>query len=152
MDEWYRVFGRSDALPAPAAIEAHLAGLGLSVRAVFRHEGEQWFQAEITCGYGPPVYVERFLAEEEGVRNELNAWAAYLETCDCPQHVALMERTIQSRQLFTLRQPSEHAEAEEVDRLCVELSRFLAQATDGFYQVDEAGFFAADGAQLATEP
>ncbi len=148
---WYRVFARGDAPPSPAAIEAHLASLGVAVRATFAGDEDGWFQAELVFGEGEPVRLERFLASEEGIRGELNSWAAFLETCeDSPHRVALMERTIQSRQLFTLRQPADRAD-EEVDRACVELSRFLARAADGFYQVDEQGLFEADGALLVRE-
>ena len=38
-----------------------------------------------------------------------------------------------------------------VERLVVALCRFLAGATDGVYQSDDAGFFAADGALLLQE-
>ena len=103
-----------------------------------------------TGAFKDPAAMQRFLAEEEGIRNELNGWAGYLETCeDSPSHLALMERTIQSRQLFTLRRPIEGAEA--VGRACVELSKFLARATEGFYQVDEEGVFEAEGELLVRE-
>jgi hypothetical protein len=145
---FYRVFGRRDAAPAAEAILAHLGGRGLAVAGRFDGAGEGWFSAELAFGEGAPAHLERFLASEEGIRAELNSWAAYLETCDdSPQHLGLMERVIQSRQLFTLRRPSDHAGAG-----CVEVCRFLAAATDGFYQADGEGFFEADGGLLVREP
>ena len=94
---------------------------------------------------GAALQLERFLAEEEGIRAELNSWAAWLETREnAPEHVRLMERMIQTKQLFTLQSIEESAQAE---RLC----RFLAEITLGVYQIDVRGFFAADGVLLVPE-
>jgi hypothetical protein len=60
----------------------------------------------------------------------------------------LMERMIQTAQLFTLQSKEQSARAECV---CGELCRFLAETTAGVYQIDERGFFAADGALLVAE-
>ena len=99
---------------------------------------------------GRPITVERFGADEEGIRAELNSWAAYLETHESsPHHLPLMERTIQSRQLFTVERPDDEASSA---RLCEALCRHLAGQTGGFFQVDEQGFFAADGTLLVGEP
>jgi hypothetical protein len=94
----------------------------------------------------PPLALECFSADEEGVRAELNSWAAFLETCDGPNAVPLMERAIQTRFLFTLHDPTG-----EFDRDCVALCRQLAHATAGFYQIDDVGFFDADGTLLVSE-
>jgi hypothetical protein len=152
MTLWYRVFGRSDALPAPTAIQHHLASLGLTVAARFAGDEEGWFRAELAFGDGSPLCLERFLADEEGIRAELNSWAAFLETCDySPHSAALMERAIQTRQLFTLRKPIDQPDEVLLDRLCTALCRHLAGATDGFYQADGQGFFEADGNLLVHE-
>ena len=94
-----------------------------------------------------PLTLECFRADEEGIRAELNTWAAFLETCDGPHHVPLMEKTIQAKQLFTLHDPTEG----ELDRVCITLCRRLAALTAGFYQIDEIGFFDADGTLLVKE-
>jgi hypothetical protein len=143
MGPWYRVFGSNDAQPAPAAILECLQGPGHPVRGDFTGDEAGWYAAAIHCG-DTVLELERFLVTEEGIRGELNNWAAWLETCEhSPQHVPLMERVIQSRQLFTLRGPDE--------RLCVALCRFLAEATEGVWQADDAGFFATDGTLLVPE-
>lgn len=95
----------------------------------------------------PPLALACFAADEEGVRAELNSWAAYLETCDAPHAVPLMERAIQTRFLFTLHDPTE----DELERDCVALCRQLAHATAGFYQIDDVGFFDADGTLIVSE-
>ncbi len=143
MGRWYRVFGGNDAQPAPAAILEHLQGLGASVRGDFTGDDAGWYAATIHCD-DTPLCLERFLATEEGIRAELNSWAEWLETCeDSPHHAPLMERIVQSRQLFTL------CGADE--RRCAGLCRFLAEATAGLWQADGGGFFAADGTLLVGE-
>ncbi len=152
MGIWYRVFGRSDAEVSGDFLRAHLAAQGSPVSADFAGEGEAWLSAAIGFAPTAPLQLERFLAGEEGIRGELNSWAAFLETCDYePKHAALMERVIQTRQLFTLRRPADCADEVLAERLCVGLCRFLAEKTDGVWQADGAGFFAADGTQLLRE-
>ena len=152
MGLWYRVFGRNDAPPAPGAILEHLTGLGAAVTGRFAGDEAGWFRAELVCAGEGPLGLERFLSAAEGIRAELNSWAAYLETCgDSPGHVRLMERMIQTAQLFTLGCPDQPADPALVERLCLGLCRFLARATDGVYQVDGRGFFAADGTLLLGE-
>jgi len=152
MGLWYRVFGRHDELPVSAAILEHLNALGMPVRGDFVGDETGWFQAELTLPDMGTFYLERFLSNEEGIRAELNNWAAYLETCDySPNHGSLMEWMIQTRQLFTLRRPVDAANEVLVERLCLGLCQFLARSTDGVYQADDEGFFAADGALLLKE-
>ena len=95
-----------------------------------------------------PLVLERYRADEEGIRAELNSWAAFLETCDGPHHIPLMERTIQTRQLFTLHNPTGDV---GLDRECHTLCQLLARITAGFYQADSLGFFDADGTLLVEE-
>jgi hypothetical protein len=52
---------------------------------------------------------------------------------------------IGTKQLFTLRQPIDHANEVLVEKLCVTICQFLAGRTDGVYQADGQGFFAPDG-------
>jgi hypothetical protein len=151
MGPWLRVFGRSPAAPDADAVRACLNAVA-PVEGTFDGDEQGWLRADLRLADGAPLHLERFLADEEGIRAELNNWAAWLETCDHePNHAVLMERVIQSAQLFTLRRPAAHADEALVERLCLALCRFLASATDGVYQVDDEGFFAADGAVLLRE-
>jgi hypothetical protein len=147
MAVWYRVFGANETAPAPADIERCLATGGLAVSSRFQGDEQGWFRAELSVGPDlPPVAVERWLAGEEGIRAELNSWAGFLETCEhSPHHAALMERVIQARQLFTIAEPTHPRWA---GGMCLALCQHLARVTDGVYQVDGAGFFAADGTVL----
>jgi hypothetical protein len=137
---WCRVFAALDTVPGQAGLEACLAGLCCS----FAADAAGWYRAECVCAEGPAVVVERYTADEEGIRAELNAWAGYLETKETSaRQTALMERAIQARQLFTVEAADERA----AEALC----RYLAGVTDGFFQVDERGFFAADGCLLVAD-
>ncbi len=157
MSQWFRVFGLSGAAVEPAALLEHLHGQGFPVAGRFRGDDRGWFRAELVfAADAPPVVVERYFADEEGIRAELNTWAAWLEEQEAnPHHLLLMERLIGTAQLFTLRQPAEDADdgddRELVERLCLTCCRHLAAATDGVYQADHGGFFAADGALLVPE-
>jgi hypothetical protein len=152
MGLWYRVFGRSSAEVPPDRIRQSLARLAVRIDCDFISEEGIWVRAELRFASSTPLHLERFRSEEEGIRAELNSWAAFLETCDYdPKHASLMERVIQTRQLFTLRRPVDHADEVLVERLCVGLCRFLASETDGVWQADDEGFFAADGVLLLRE-
>jgi hypothetical protein len=152
MGLWYRVFGSNEREPAPAAILEHAQGFGAAVKGDFTGDEAGWYAAVLALGAGTPLHLERFLAHEEGIRAELNNWAAWLETCDySPNSVALMEKMIQTRQLFTLRKPIDHSDEVLVERLCAGLCQFLASATAGVWQADNQGFFAADGTLLLQE-
>lgn len=151
MGLWYRVFGRSDCEVTRDAIWCCLAEEGATVAADFTGDGA-WVRAEVRFAPSTPLHLERFTADEEGIRAELNAWAAFLETCDYEaRHAELMERVVQTRQLFTLRRPIDAANEVLVERLCVSLCRLLAEQTDGVWQADDEGFFAANGTLLLQE-
>ncbi len=141
---WYRVFGLSDAPPDLAALLEHLHAAGLPAAGHFRGDDLGWTGGELTLG-GTSVAVERYLTKEDDLRDDLNTWAGWLETrADQPRHADLMQHVIGTRQLVTLRRPPDPA----LDGLCHEVCRWLAAQTDGVYQVDGRGFFAADGTPL----
>jgi len=150
---WSRVFGRNDDTPDPAALLGHLQSLGLPSAGQFRGDDLGWTGGELLVQAGAtPVYVERYLTATDDVRDDLNTWAAWLETQDHePRHRRLMEHVIATRQLVTLRRPLDHADEATLERLCTAVCQWLAAQTDGVYQVDGAGFFAADGTLLLKE-
>jgi hypothetical protein len=141
---WFRVFGTAEVEPAPAALLEHL-----QVRGHFRGDDQGWFEANLVfLDEAEPLRLERFLASEQGIRDELNSWAAWIETAtDSPVGPELMVHLIGTKQLFTLQRPNEI----QVVELCLQVCRYLARATAGVYQVDEQGFFAADGKLLLKE-
>jgi hypothetical protein len=156
MSQWFRVFGLRGAAVDPAALLEHLHEQGFAVAGRFRGDDRGWFRAELVHAEdAAPVAVERYFADEEGIRAELFTWAAWLEEQErSPHHLPLIERLIVTAQLFTLSQPDEEADdgdREFAERLCLTCCRYLAAATDGVYQADHRGFFAADGALLVPE-
>jgi hypothetical protein len=149
---WYRVFGTAETPVAPEAVLADLRGQGWDVAADFHGDEAGWFGATLSFADTTPIHVERFLSSEEGIRAELNNWAAYLETCDYdPNHASLMETVIQAKQLFTIRRPLDAADEVKADGICATLARCLAEGTQGVYQVDQQGFFGPDGRLLLQE-
>jgi hypothetical protein len=146
MTIWYRVFGAGHVEPTPGALLERLNQLA-AVSGRFSGDDAGWFGAELVVAESVTLQVERFLSTEEGVRAELNSWAAHLETLgDGPEYTLLMERMIQTYQMFTV-----GVSATAGDGVCVALCRFLAETTDGVYQIDGRGFFAADGTLLAKD-
>ena len=148
---WYRVFGRSGDEVSPADLAAHLHAAGLPVEPHFKGDDLGWTAGELRLPGGAAVVLERYLAKEDDIRDELNAHAAELETGDSPAHVRLMAHVIQTQQLITVRTPAAAGGEAELDRLLLETCGFLSAHTDGVYQIDGRGWFAADGAPLVRE-
>jgi hypothetical protein len=145
---WYRIFAGNSDMPAPDALREFLSSRYASISVEFAADDSGWYQADLLVD-GVAFQLERYLADEPGLRAELNSWAAWLETREnAPEHVRLMERMIQTVQLFTLQSKEESARCEEA---CVALCRYFAEMTDGVYQIDERGFFAAEGRLLVAE-
>jgi hypothetical protein len=153
MNGWYRVFGSNDVQPQPAALLELLRSLGREAKGNFHGDDQGWFEAEIVfAAGGPPLQLDRFLAKEEGLRSELNTWAAWLETVeDNPHHAALMQQVIGTTQLFTLCQAGQEGKSRVLDEIGGAVCQFLARETAGIYQADQLGFFAADGSLLVQE-
>jgi hypothetical protein len=150
MSRWFRVFGSNDVQPVPARLleEARRHG---DVSGRFRGDDLGWFRADLAvAGEETALPLERFLTSEEGLRGELNTWAAWLEETGRREAVPLMQRLIGTTQVFTLGPLDPDADP-AVEQLCVRLCRFLAKATAGVYQVDGEGFFDADGTLLVPE-
>jgi hypothetical protein len=150
---YYRVFGRSSNDVAPAALAGHLHAAGLAVEPHFKGDDLGWTSGEFRiAGLNTPVHLDRYLAHEDDIRDDLNSFAAILETCDySPNHAALMERVIQSHQLIVIRKPLDASNEVVLERILEESCRFLAASTDGVYQIDGQGWFAANGDLLLQE-
>ena len=96
--------------------------------------------------------LQRYLTSEDDLRDDLNAHAAELETCDySPNNGKLMQHVIQSRQLIMIRKPLDAADEVTLEKVLEEACRFLAAATDGVYQIDGRGWFSATGELLLQE-
>jgi hypothetical protein len=140
MVRWHRVFGGA-AQPDPAALLSALAATG-----TFEADADGWYQADLVAADGTPLTIACYRASEEGIRAELNSWAAWVETRgDDLHHVWLMEQLIQTAQIFTFALP------EGTERLGEEVCFVLATTTGGIYQIDGRGLFEADGTLLLAE-
>jgi hypothetical protein len=149
---WYRVFCRSTDAPEPRGLMARLVSTTRPVGGEFHPDDRGWASAAFRFGAGTPVYVERFRVADDDLRNDLNTWAAYLETLDySPNHTRLMEHVIQTQQLFTIRKPLDHPNESAVDDLCRGLCFGLAEAGDGIFQIEDEAWYAADGTLLLQE-
>jgi hypothetical protein len=150
---WYRVFGLDSTAVSPSALAAHLHAAGVPVVPHFKGDDLGWTSGELHLpGGGTPILLERYLTIEDDLRDDLNAYAAELETMDySPAHQPLMERVIQTQQLITVRKPFDHADESLLEQACEGVVRFLAAGCRGVYQIDGRGWFAADGSLLVPE-
>jgi hypothetical protein len=145
---WYRIFGISDATIEPGAVLGGMNAASYPVRARFRVDEAGWYQAEIIREDADEIYeLDRYLADEDGIRADLNAWAAGIEQIDSLHQTSLMQHMISTQQLFTLRVTQGKANDEFCRRLC----QLLAKGTEGIYQIDGWGFFSARGDFLAPD-
>lgn len=150
---WHRVFGHSLDSPSPAALAEHLHALGLGVEPHFHGDDLGWTGGELILpGGGTPLRLERYLTDEDDLRDTLNAFAAELETMTFSDHsVKLMEHVINTKQLITLRKPIDHADDARLDATAKAVVRHLAAATAGLYQIDTQGWFTPAGELLLPE-
>jgi hypothetical protein len=150
---WYRVFGLNENEPSPASLAAGLLSLGVAVEPHFKGDDLGWTSGELRLpGGSTPVLLQRYLTKEDDIRDDLNAHAAELETCDySPNHEPLMRHAIQTKQLITLRKPLDAADEVLVEKVMEESCRFIAAATDGVFQIDGRGWFSATGELLLQE-
>jgi hypothetical protein len=150
---WYRVFGANETEPRLASLAEHLASAGVAVEPHFKGDDLGWTSGELRLpGAGTPIFLARYLATEDDIRDDLNAYAAELETCDySPNSGRLMQHAIQTKQLITLRKPIDASDEIALEKVMEESCRFLAAATDGVYQIDGRGWFSATGELLVQE-
>jgi hypothetical protein len=132
-----RVFGSNNVEPEPAALLWFLAGLRGDIEGHFQGDDQGWFRLHLRRD-NDTMQIERFLVTEEGIRAELNSWAAWVEsTGDDSVQEELMRQIVSTQQIMLLRDFPE----EIADTVCC----YLARVTDGIYQMDDRGFLDAHG-------
>jgi hypothetical protein len=144
---WARVFADRNEAPAPEALVEHLRGAGYAAEARTDADELGWFHLELSSSAGN-VTLDRYGADE-GIRNDLNSWAAWLEIHGGAHAARLMQHLIGSQQIVTLR--ILHEIDDELRRLLHTVLRLIATATGGVYQLDGEGFFDAAGTLLVAE-
>ena len=149
---WYRVFCRSEVAPSPAELLAALQADNPNIRGRFRGDDLGWTAATIELGPSTPVLVERYLTDADELRDDLNSWAAYLETLDySPNNGRLMEHVFQSRQMVAIRRPLDHPNEIEAERVCLTVARLMAFSAEGIYQAEGDGWYDGSGELLLKE-
>ncbi|MGF1583571.1 MAG: hypothetical protein ACFCD0_29995 [Gemmataceae bacterium] len=151
MSLWYRIFAQSSESIDPNTLLEHLHTTGYPIQANFLKDDLGWFEATFSLE-GSEVSLQLFHSDEKGVRAELDAFAAWIES----QHtelnqIELMERVVTAKQVFAFEIPDEQANIEKVRQFCYHVSEFLVGQTQGLMQVDGEGLFDADGQLLLRE-
>jgi hypothetical protein len=135
---WYRVFGSRAEAPDLSRL-----------RAVYRLAADEhgWYQVHIPLLWGE-IELNRWQPKDDGIRAELNTWAAWVEANAQPELPDLMRHIVTTQQLFTwFIDPTAVDAAAFSDMLC----RFLCEATGGIFQIDGVGFVQPDGTLLVQE-
>ena len=150
---WYRVFGVKSEMVQPALLQEHLRQFGVDVPLQVRGDDLGWTACTLQlAASSTPLQIDRYLTEEDDIRDDLDTWAAWLETQEHnANHGKLMQHVISTRQLFTLRRPLDSADENRLNQVCEVIVQFLAKQSEGIYQIDGRGFFAADGTMLLQE-
>ncbi len=149
----FRVFGKSKEQPDPRPLAELANRFQLPVEGEVFGDDQGWTRLELQFGKTRfEVIVERYLAEEEGLKESFRTWAAWIESANHdPANDWLLEHLINTQQLFTIETETEPADAPLVHQICTELARQLARATKGIYQEDDLGLLSADGKLLVRE-
>ncbi len=142
---WHRVFSPNPAPVSPVALAEHLHAAGFAVEPHFRGDDLGWTSGELRFA-GSTLRIDRYLTAVDDIREDLNTFAAMLELKDTPHTAGLMQRVIQTQQLIALQ-----CQAPDHQTICVEVIRYLAARSDGVYQIDSRGWFAATGELLVAE-
>lgn len=151
MSLWYRVFSRSDAKIDPNSFLEYLHNTNYPVQAKFLKDEQGWFEATFAFEENE-LTLQRYLTIEKGVRAELNAFAAWIESQETDlNQMELMERVIAAPQIFAFELPEEQANIEKVRAFCYHVVKFLARETEGLMQVDGEGVYDEEGTFLIPE-
>jgi hypothetical protein len=144
---WYRIFGLSEIEMSPTALQEALRAIGCEVQFHVRGDDLGWTQMELPLD--PPLQINRFVTDEDEIRDRLDAWAAWLETqAHEPNHEPLMQVVISTKQMVTFRRPFDD---ETLETVCETLAQTMARTMRGVYQIDTRGFFAPDGTRMLVE-
>ena len=144
---WYRIFSVTPEEVGPAVIAEHLHAHGRKVEPHFKGDEFGWISGELKLPAGGIVRLDRYLTEEDGIRSELNAFAAEIEDLEESQRSArLMEIVIGTKQLVAI--SKEEDTGAEVDQTCEETARFLTKQSQGVLFIEDRGWFGPDGEEL----
>ncbi len=146
---WCRIFALSETAPEPEAIVQHVRSYGSDAEVKADSDDRGWFHLELATSVGVFLLIDRYFAEE-GIRDDLNTWAAWLEENAGAEADRLMQHMISTRQMITMRREDRGRDQPSRD-ICHDMAVYLACFSDGVYQVDDEGFFDARGKQIVRE-
>ena len=142
---WYRVFSPNPEPVSPLALAEHLHAAGFAVEPHFRGDDLGWTSGELRFA-GKLLRIDRYLTTVDDIREDLNSFAAELESKETTHTAGLMRRVIQSQQLIAFQ-----CDDMECEPPCLHTVQYLAVQSDGIYQIDGQGWFAATGELLVAE-
>ena len=139
-------------MPQPANVQRILQDGGFNDSIAVTGDELGWTSIEVPFdGPANRLRIERYLTDADDLRDELDAWAAWVETQGSgPTCVELMQNLISTRQLFTLHLACAQANSELLS-LVEPIAQWLASQTAGIYQMDGRGFFAVSRELLLKE-
>jgi len=144
-----RVFALSEAMPQPANLQRFLGETGCDAPLAVTGDDLGWLAIEIEpVEPASTLRIERYLTDDDELRDELDTWAAFVESrSDSASTTILMQRIVSTRQLFTVRVIPFVGATNTI--LTIEpIARWFARETDGIYQIDGRGFLTAAGELL----
>jgi hypothetical protein len=149
---WIRVFGLNVNVPSSVSLCEMLYDNRFEVIPNVKGDDLGWTECQLNHS-GVSIGLARYLTLEDDLRNDLNAYAAELESYQDIQHQAvdLMERVIQTKQLITIRKPLDHSNEVEMEANCIRIAEYFCGIVDGIYQIDGHGWFDLDGKILIRE-
>jgi hypothetical protein len=151
-DMGIRVFAASEAMPQPVDLQRLLGDRGRSASLSVTGDDLGWLAIEFTAGESDAtIRIERFLTDEDELRDELDTWAGWVESQPASVIATkLMQQIVSTRQVFTIRviPPLEKLDRSSESET---VAQWLAVVSKGVYQVDGCGFFGASGDILVAE-
>ena len=147
-----RVFAASDSMPQPADLQSWLDEHGHSAPLNVTGDDLGWLSIEFTApSLDATIRIERYLTEEDDLRDELDTWAGWVENQpECEATTRLMQQIITTGQVFTIRAVASTNDANLITELEA-IARWYARAAGGVYQMDGRGLCSASGDVLITE-
>jgi hypothetical protein len=148
---WCRVFSANETMPQPASVQQFLAAKGIDAPLVVTGDDLGWTSIEFGDGQSQEgLRIDRYLTDEDELRDELDTWAAWVESMSNDlDAIGLMQSIISTRQLFTIR--ANEREESSINELQVQIGQWLAQETNGICQIDGLGFFSSTGSNLLAD-
>ena len=153
MSNWIRIFGTNATTLRVSALVEQLDEAGVEVTWEVMGDDQEWEQVSLqTPAMQAPVMLERMALDDPEIHEEVAPLLDGLERLDDVYDVDEIEQVLGgTRQLYILGMPAGLQGDSDVEQLSLCVSQLIAKLTKGIYQVDQAGFYDADGQILLEE-